>query len=135
MGMGTRAVGLPLADVLISTGATSSSSSPDIPPSLPPCPAGHQLAIEQYWKTVGGTAFLPGTSRASDRFARASFFVNTIPRGVDPNIISAVPDRKCVGGRVAQGAVASDQSLQPTRASRQLPNQVGSLIPHTNHPP
>lgn len=39
-----------------------------------------QLAIEKYWEQVGGTVFLPGTNRAADRFARASFFINAIPR-------------------------------------------------------
>jgi penicillin V acylase-like amidase (Ntn superfamily) len=52
-----------------------------------------QLAIEGYWRTVGGTAFLPGTSRASDRFARASFLLEAIPKTPDPAIISAVPNR------------------------------------------
>ena len=31
-----------------------------------------QLAINTYWKDVGGLKFLPGTSRAADRFARMS---------------------------------------------------------------
>ncbi len=44
-----------------------------------------QLALNAYWKQIGGTVFLPGTNRASDRFARASFYVNAIPKGEDPN--------------------------------------------------
>ena len=32
-----------------------------------------QLALCEYWKSIGGLSFLPGTNRASDRFARASF--------------------------------------------------------------
>lgn len=51
-----------------------------------------QLAINSYWKSVGGTSFLPGTSRAADRFARASFFIDTIPKKIDPSYITAVPD-------------------------------------------
>jgi len=43
-----------------------------------------QLALNEYWKQVGGTAMLPGTNRASDRFARASFYVNAIPKSEDP---------------------------------------------------
>lgn len=38
-----------------------------------------QLALNQYWEKIGGTAFLPGTSRASDRFARTSFYLHAIP--------------------------------------------------------
>ncbi|WP_420839487.1 linear amide C-N hydrolase [Bradyrhizobium oropedii] len=44
-----------------------------------------QLALNAYWKQIGGTAMLPGTNRAADRFARASFYVNAIPKDEDPN--------------------------------------------------
>ncbi|OAT45686.1 choloylglycine hydrolase [Proteus hauseri ATCC 700826] len=39
-----------------------------------------QLALNSYWQQIGGTVMLPGTNRASDRFARASFYVNAIPK-------------------------------------------------------
>lgn len=39
-----------------------------------------QLALVEYWKQIGGTIMLPGTNRASDRFARASFYINAIPK-------------------------------------------------------
>jgi choloylglycine hydrolase len=39
-----------------------------------------QLALNTYWQQIGGTVMLPGTNRASDRFARASFYVNAIPK-------------------------------------------------------
>ncbi|WP_334148675.1 linear amide C-N hydrolase [Hyphomicrobium sp.] len=42
-----------------------------------------QLAITRYWSRVPGTVFLPGTSRAEDRFARASFLINAIPKTDD----------------------------------------------------
>lgn len=29
-----------------------------------------QLALDDYWRTIGGTTFLPGTNRAADRFVR-----------------------------------------------------------------
>lgn len=38
-----------------------------------------QLAINDYWKGIGGLTFLPGTNRAADRFARASFYINALP--------------------------------------------------------
>ncbi|MVW72091.1 linear amide C-N hydrolase [Bordetella sp. 15P40C-2] len=44
-----------------------------------------QLALNTYWQQINGTVMLPGTNRASDRFARASFYVNTIPKDQDPN--------------------------------------------------
>lgn len=42
-----------------------------------------QLALSAYWKQIGGTVMLPGTNRAADRFARASFYVNAIPKTED----------------------------------------------------
>jgi len=43
-----------------------------------------QLALDKYWQAIGGTVMLPGTNRAADRFARASFYVNALPRSEDP---------------------------------------------------
>ena len=43
-----------------------------------------QLALSEYWKQIGGTVMLPGTNRASDRFARAAFYVNAIPKTENP---------------------------------------------------
>jgi choloylglycine hydrolase len=48
-----------------------------------------QLALEEYWKQIGGTVFLPGTNRASDRFARATFYINAIPKNETPDIMVA----------------------------------------------
>lgn len=42
-----------------------------------------QLALAEYWRGIGGTVMLPGTNRAADRFARASFYVNAIPQTED----------------------------------------------------
>ena len=43
-----------------------------------------QLALDDYWQAIGGTTFLPGTNRAADRFVRASFYVNALPKVSDP---------------------------------------------------
>lgn len=43
-----------------------------------------QLALNTYWQQIGGTVMLPGTNRAADRFARASFYINTIPKNDNP---------------------------------------------------
>ena len=39
-----------------------------------------QLAINTYWKNIPGTIMLPGTNRAADRFVRASYYINAIPK-------------------------------------------------------
>lgn len=52
-----------------------------------------QLALNEYWQTIGGTAFLPGTNRAADRFVRTYFLLNALPRSLDKNFIQRVPDQ------------------------------------------
>jgi len=42
-----------------------------------------QLALNEYWKEIGGLTMLPGTNRASDRYVRASFYVNALPKFKD----------------------------------------------------
>ena len=66
-----------------------------------------QLALNDYWKSIGGLTFLPGTNRAADRFARASFLLGAIPTKADPNYIKSVPQQS-----FAYQAVASVMSVQ-----------------------
>jgi penicillin V acylase-like amidase (Ntn superfamily) len=42
-----------------------------------------QLALNEYWKQIGGIVMLPGTNRAADRFARASFSINAAQQSAD----------------------------------------------------
>lgn len=48
-----------------------------------------QLALNDYWKSIGGLTFLPGTNRAADRFARASFYVEALPKIGDEKLAVA----------------------------------------------
>lgn len=48
-----------------------------------------QLAVNDYWKQVGGLNMLPGTNKSSDRFARASFYINAVAQSSDPAV--AIP--------------------------------------------
>ena len=45
-----------------------------------------QLAMNAYWQAIGGTVMLPGTNRSADRFARASFYVNAVPKDQDARL-------------------------------------------------
>jgi penicillin V acylase-like amidase (Ntn superfamily) len=47
-------------------------------------PYDEQIALDAYWKQLGGTTMLPGTNRASDRFVRASFYINAARQTADP---------------------------------------------------
>ncbi|MCX5823637.1 MAG: linear amide C-N hydrolase, partial [Deltaproteobacteria bacterium] len=42
-----------------------------------------QIPLNDYWKQIGGTVMLPGTNRAADRFARASFYINATAQSAD----------------------------------------------------
>lgn len=48
-----------------------------------------QLAITRYWQGVNAREFLPGTSRASDRFVRASYYVDRVSQSDDPRVAAA----------------------------------------------
>ncbi|MEG0822490.1 MAG: linear amide C-N hydrolase [Burkholderiaceae bacterium] len=52
-----------------------------------------QLAIMEYWKDAGGISkSLPGTSRAADRFVRASFLLDVLPGVISPTYIKGTPE-------------------------------------------
>ncbi len=42
-----------------------------------------QQTLNDYWEQIGGLVMLPGTNRASDRFVRASFYINALPQTSD----------------------------------------------------
>lgn len=46
-------------------------------------PYDDQLALNAYWKSIGGGVMLPGTNRAADRFVRASYYIDIIPKDAD----------------------------------------------------
>ncbi len=48
-----------------------------------------QLAINTYWKEVGGLKFLPGTVRAADRFARMSWFLDAAAKANESELATA----------------------------------------------
>lgn len=60
-----------------------------------------QLALNEYWQEINGEVFLPGTSRAADRFARTSFLIQSIPKQISPNYIQGVPDQAYTNQAIA----------------------------------
>lgn len=61
-----------------------------------------QIALNDYWETVGGMAFLPGTNRAADRYVRASFLMDAVTKKLAKNYIADVPDQTYANQAVAQ---------------------------------
>lgn len=43
-----------------------------------------QLPLASYWKSIGGDTMLPGTNRATDRFARLSYYINEAAQTAEP---------------------------------------------------
>lgn len=60
-----------------------------------------QLALNSYWEEIGGLTFLPGTNRAADRFARASFLIKAIPQEISPHYIKGIPNKSFVNQALA----------------------------------
>ncbi|WP_328305722.1 linear amide C-N hydrolase [Actinomycetospora sp. NBC_00405] len=75
-----------------------------------------QLAINEYWKEIGGEVMLPGTNRAADRFVRASFYIDAIPRTDDPFTAVAAALSVVRNVSVPYGIATSDQpNISSTR--------------------
>ncbi|MGL6035777.1 MAG: linear amide C-N hydrolase [Legionella sp.] len=69
-----------------------------------------QLNLNSYWQSIGGTVFLPGTNRAADRFARASFLINAIPTSLDKSYIQGVPQHS-YGNQAVAGVLSVMRSV------------------------
>ena len=68
-----------------------------------------QLALNEYWKQIGGTVMLPGTNRAADRFARASFYINAATQSADPREATAAVFSVMRNVSVPRGISTPDQ--------------------------
>lgn len=97
-----------------------------------------QLALNTYWEQIGGTVMLPGTNRASDRFARASFYVDALPKDVTPDIAVASVFSVIRNASVPYGISTPDEpNISSTRwrsvsdHSRQLYFFESAVTPNT----
>lgn len=75
-----------------------------------------QLAITEYWEEIGGTVMLPGTNRAADRFVRASFYVNAVPKTDDALLAAAAVFSVVRNASTPYGISTSDEpNISTTR--------------------
>ncbi len=75
-----------------------------------------QLAITEYWEEIGGTVMLPGTNRAADRFVRASFYINAVPKTADPLVAVAAVFSVVRNASTPYGIATSDEpNISTTR--------------------
>lgn len=75
-----------------------------------------QLAIREYWEGVNPREFLPGTVRATDRFVRASFYINAVTQSADARTAAAAVFSVIRQTSVPWGISIADQpNLSTTR--------------------
>ena len=75
-----------------------------------------QLAITEYWEEIGGGVMLPGTNRAADRFVRASFYINAVPKTADPLVAVAAVFSVVRNASTPYGIATSDEpNISTTR--------------------
>lgn len=87
-----------------------------------------QLALEAYWQSIGGIAFLPGTIRPADRFARASYFLTAIPKTISESYITSVPKQDYINQALASmTGVISAVSVPLGIATHNEPNVSSTL--------
>jgi len=80
-------------------------------------PYDQQLAINTYWDTVGGLNMLPGTHRASDRFARVSWNLNAAQQ---PEALKKVDSKEMAAGVIL--SIMRHMSVPLTLADPEKPN-------------
>lgn len=86
-----------------------------------------QLALNAYWRQIGGTVMLPGTNRASDRFARASFYVNAVPKFTEPDLAVASVFSVIRNASVPFGLTTPDQPNISSTRWRTVSDQARGL--------
>lgn len=82
-----------------------------------------QLPLNEYWKQIGGTVMLPGTNRASDRFARASFYINAAQQSEKPREAVAAVFSVMRNVSVPRGISTPDQPNISTTIWRTVSDQ------------
>ncbi|MFA5491085.1 MAG: linear amide C-N hydrolase [Candidimonas sp.] len=87
-----------------------------------------QLAITSYWNGVDGRAFLPGTTRASDRFVRAGYYTDAVVQSDDPRIAAAAVFSIVRNVSVPYGISLPDAPNLSTTRWRVVADQKNSLF-------
>jgi choloylglycine hydrolase len=83
-----------------------------------------QLAIREYWQGVNPREFMPGTVRATDRFVRASFYVNAVEQTSDPRRAAAAVFSVIRQVSVPWGISIADQPNLSTTRWRVVADQL-----------
>lgn len=82
-----------------------------------------QLAIRDYWAPIGGLNMMPGTNKSSDRFVRASFYINVTEQSSDPKIATAAVFSVMRAVSVPLGISTDDQPHNSSTRWRSVSDQ------------
>lgn len=83
-----------------------------------------QLAIRDYWGGVNPREFMPGTVRATDRFVRASFYINAVEQTADARRAAAAVFSVIRQVSVPWGISIADQPNLSTTRWRVVADQL-----------
>lgn len=83
-----------------------------------------QLAVREYWEGVNPREFLPGTVRATDRFVRASFYINAVEQTSDARRAAAAVFSVIRQVSVPWGISIADQPNLSTTRWRVVADQL-----------
>lgn len=83
-----------------------------------------QLAVREYWDRVNPREFLPGTVRATDRFVRASFYINAVEQTSDARRAAAAVFSVIRQASVPWGISIADQPNLSTTRWRVVADQL-----------
>ena len=87
----------------------------------------HQLVLNEYWKEIGGLVMLPGTNRAVDRFVRASYYIDAIPKTSDSRLAVAGAFSVIRNVSVPLGITSAEQPNISTTRWRSVAEQKNLL--------
>lgn len=87
-----------------------------------------QLAITSYWSQVDWRSFLPGTNRATDRFVRASSYIDSVVQSDDPRTAAAAVFSVIRNASVPYGISVPDAPNLSTTRWRIVADQKSRLF-------
>lgn len=90
-------------------------------------PYDRQLAVLDYWKPIGGLNMLPGTNKSSDRFVRASFYINAVEQSSDPKTAVAAVFSVMRAVSVPLGISVSDHPNNSSTRWRSVSDQKNRI--------
>lgn len=91
-------------------------------------PYDEQLALVEYWKGVNPREMIPGTTRAPDRFVRASTYIDMVVQSAEPRVAAAAAFSVIRNASVPYGITTPDAPNLSTTRWRVVADQKDRLF-------